>query len=339
MFCPECGYPLPDDADKCEYCGHIFRASNASKRSGVSENSIVTEEDESEVSYKASVSEISGQKNISNGTKQPNNEKWLAVLIGIAAIILLVGVINIAFNQVIEGESHGTLSLPSEGTNQDVNDDIIDQNVDSNETVDSRDEENAQGNDVAEPTEKPIQTTTPTPVPTSTPTPTPYPLSTVKAHVTDRKPDDLGRYVRPVFSDYDASSALHQEKHPEYDNTAKSLIDGDPITSWQEGVAGDGTAEQIKLGFDDYRLIHYIELKLGNWRTEEYYDINNRPKQMELEIEGTRFTLDFTDAMIPHYIEFDHPVRAKQLTFTINSVYKGTEANDCCIAEITAYTE
>lgn len=339
MFCPECGYPLPDDADKCEYCGHVFSRTNASEVSGVVESSKVTEEDRSEISHEASASEKSKQGNTFNGIKEPSNEKGFAALIGILAIILLIGVINIAFNQIIEGESHGTLSLPSEGANQDVNGDATEQAVENIGIDGSSEENNGQEKDINEPADMSTQTSTPTPVPTSIPTSTPYPLSSVKAHVTDDKPDDLSRYVRPVFSDYYASSELHQEKHPEYDNTAKSLVDGDYITSWQENVAGDGTAEQIKLRLDDYRLIHYIELKLGNWRTEEYYYINNRPSQMELEIEGTRFTLDFTDSMISHYVEFDHPVRAKQLTFTINSVYKGTEANDCCIAEITAYTE
>ena len=240
------------------------------------------------------------------------------ILIGLASFLLVVGIVIMIVYPIYNENSHEHLStITYETNNQDL----------------TKNDEN---------TESEIYpTATPTPIPTETATPVPtlYPLSAITSHMTDREPYDIGEYKRPAFTRADATSFMIQKAHPEYDNSPKSLIDRDFITSWQDGLAGDGSGEQIVIAFDEEHLIHYLEFKLGNWRTLEYYNKNNRPKEMVLTIDGTNFTLDFTDAMIPHYVEFDHPVKAAKLTFTINSVYRGTEANDCCIAEITAFTE
>ena len=356
MFCPNCGYPLTDDTAKCEYCGFVIKSKDNKTQGGREQGSMMNDYGGAEESTVWGTGTGNNSKRAerrrganhsvssaaaSDGTRggSGNQHIVLKILIGIASFLLVVGIVNIIVSHIYSGNSHGTLSMPTGTVNNQVvtadDNAAVGENVTDTETVQETDAQNGNGE-----TEEYI-TETPTPIPTatSTPVPTAYPLSAITSHVTDREPDDIGEYKRPAFTWADATSFLIQKAHPEYDNSAKSLIDRDFITSWQDGLAGDGSGQQIVVAFDEERLIHYLEFKLGNWRTLEYYNKNNRPKDMVLTVDGTNFNLDFTDAMIPHYVEFDHPVKAAKLTFTINSVYKGTEANDCCIAEITAFTE
>ena len=82
-----------------------------------------------------------------------------------------------------------------------------------------------------------------------------------------------------------------------------------------------------------------MEFQLGNWRTDRYYNINPRPRQMTMTINGKQYSLEFTDAKISHYVEFEEALTFKTVDFRIESVYTGSETKDCCIAEITAYSE
>lgn len=357
MFCPNCGYPLLDDTVKCEYCGFVIKSKDNKKQTGSEQGSMMnknagvggsvaegmgTGDNRNRADRRRAANHGGFSAGTSNGKRGGNGGQniVLKILIGLATFLLVVGIVNIIVTRIFSGNTHGSLAMHTDTTdNQAV---IVDgnaaqgKNVNNTETVQ---ESNIQYGDSEKEESKETVTATPTPIPTATLTPTPYPLSSITSHVTDREPSDIGEYKRPPFTWADATSFLVQKAHPEYDNSARSLIDRDYITSWQDGLAGDGSGQQIVIAFDEEHLIHYLEFKLGNWRTLEYYNKNNRPKDMVLTVDGTNFNLDFTDAMIPHYVEFDHPVKAAKLTFTINSVYKGTEANDCCIAEITAFTE
>ena len=49
-------------------------------------------------------------------------------------------------------------------------------------------------------------------------------------------------------------------------------------TSWQEGVDGPGIGEKVYAQFDNSYYIEYLTFRLGNWKTNDYYTGNNRPK-------------------------------------------------------------
>lgn len=70
-------------------------------------------------------------------------------------------------------------------------------------------------------------------------------------------------------------------------------MDGDEVTSWQEGVEGPGIGETIYYKLDQEQPITYLTFKLGNWRNDKYFYGNNRPRTLTI-------TLD--DYSLPDYL-------------------------------------
>lgn len=156
----------------------------------------------------------------------------------------------------------------------------------------------------------------------------------IDANVTETMPSDLSSCIQVSVTSAVSSSHLVQSD-PSYNNEAKMAVDGDPITSWQEGVTGDGVGEQIQLTYSAAK-IKYIDLKMGNWRRTDLYEKNDRPKSITIVLGGKSFGLNFPDQQTDHYIAFTSPISAADLTMTIDAVYTAVNA-DCCISEITLY--
>jgi hypothetical protein len=121
-----------------------------------------------------------------------------------------------------------------------------------------------------------------------------------------------------------------------YDNQPHSAADGDFVTSWQEGAAGLGIGETLWLGYNSPKKISCLVLHLGNWRTEEIYGNNARPKSLRLRIGSWSQELTFNNGMTVKYVTFSEPCEVDELEFVITAVYEGID-QDCCISEIEAY--
>ena len=157
----------------------------------------------------------------------------------------------------------------------------------------------------------------------------------VQASVSDDEPSSLGSMKVITVTSASATSVLHYNDS-EYNNEPEMAVDGDEITSWQEGAEGQGSGESITLNFERTG-VKVIACRLGNWRDDWLYYANCRPKTMTLQIGNQSFDVEFTDAQIPHYIVLSDKVEAESLTFTINEIYAGEDYNDCCISELTVY--
>ena len=157
----------------------------------------------------------------------------------------------------------------------------------------------------------------------------------VQASVSDDEPSSLGSMKVITVLSASATSVLHGNDS-EYNNAPEMTVDGDVITSWQEGVEGQGSGESITLNFEKSE-VKVIACYLGNWMDDWYYYANCRPKTMTIQIGNQSFDVEFTDAQIPHYIILSDKVEAESLTFTINEIYPGDEYDDCCISELTVY--
>lgn len=159
----------------------------------------------------------------------------------------------------------------------------------------------------------------------------------VTATLANGIPSGLSSCVKVSASNASASSTIIQSG---YDNSALCLVDGKDETSWQEGVSGSGLGEYAEIQYTDSSNIKYIAFKLGNWRDDDYFYGNNRPKTLTLTFDGNEsYTVTFPSEKSVYYLEFSSPVTASHLRITIDEVYPGLNWDDTCIAEITAYSQ
>lgn len=342
MYCPYCGNSIPDNAVFCPNCGMKIAAESQDATMTISNHGL--DENQNNYQYPPQPDDagnteyeepmpyvppapMPGRNPYSySPTPQKQKKKSPLLVVIIIEVIAIIAVIIGIFLMLKGGNDHdeekgSTSSVTTSASGDAKSDGAEDGKADAEETL--------------------TATATPTALPTATvtPVPTPKPVTETSCHVTDAQPSDLGNYKRPSFTSANASSSLFQKDHPDYDNTARSIIDNDYVSSWQDGVGGNGTGESFTISFDSEKKVKYLEFRLGNWRTDHYYNINSRPRQMTMTINGKKYSLEFTDAKICHYVDFDKTLTLKSIDFYIDSVYSGSETGDCCITEITAYGE
>ncbi|MCK4906295.1 MAG: SH3 domain-containing protein [Spirochaetes bacterium] len=133
-----------------------------------------------------------------------------------------------------------------------------------------------------------------------------------------------------------------------YSYSVKNLFDGDPGTTWQEAVSGDGVGEWIEIIFPDTSSAK-IDIINGFVKQDKKYGdlyvLNNRIKSMRVEfqrVDGVKQTvvLRFEDNT-REFQDAGTYTDVKKIRFIIDSVYKSvkwekakTRWNDTAIGEI-----
>ncbi len=148
------------------------------------------------------------------------------------------------------------------------------------------------------------------------------------------EPEDFGEYYKLSVAEASASSVIRQEGT---DNSASKAVDGSERTSWQEGVDGDGIGESLNLTLEKPYKVKYMSFQLGNWNSQEYYDKNNRPKEVEITVGDVTQSVTFPDGKVEYWIELSEECPASEIELVIRSVYEGSKWDDTCIAEIGIY--
>lgn len=180
-----------------------------------------------------------------------------------------------------------------------------------------------------------------TPTVTVTPTPTPAAVPVAPAALTHTFVE-LSAIDRNVYPRFTMANVLSMTSTSEYvqtgvKNSADLVFDGNEKTSWQEGVEGDGIGQSINCQLNRQYQIRYFAFKLGNWRSEKYYNGNGRPKSLTVSLDGYSFTFDFPEEKKEYVIELSEEIPATNISVTINSVYKGAYWDDTCISEFNIY--
>lgn len=178
-----------------------------------------------------------------------------------------------------------------------------------------------------------------------TPTPTQKPVNDTKSESKVSASDITASLVSKNvvnFNDYKIvkvsstgeTSSIVQEG---YNNKAEVAVDGQEVTSWQEGVAGDGIGEGVWFNLDKNYEIKYLSFKLGNWRDQKNYDENNRPSKLRIRIGDFSTSIEFPNSKEEFYVELSEAYSASVVDVHIEAVYEGTRWDDTCIAEIGIY--
>lgn len=122
-------------------------------------------------------------------------------------------------------------------------------------------------------------------------------------------------------------------------NEPMLLFDGRDETSWQEGVDGYGAGESVAFSFDGTYKVKYLMFKLGNWKNDEYYYGNARPRTLTVILGDFTQEITFSGERRPEWVELSNPVTADSMRIVLGEVYEGTTWADTCIAEIEIYGE
>ncbi len=142
-------------------------------------------------------------------------------------------------------------------------------------------------------------------------------------------------FITREFDTYVASSYLPgDEITPDYG--PGNAFDKRPDTAWNEGSPGNGTGEWIEFYAYQSQLVRAIEIMCGYPKGEDIYERNCRPKDITISFdsgENVHYTLADKKGQYQRIV-LPKPRETRNIRITINSVYQGTQYNDCCIAEI-----
>lgn len=172
-------------------------------------------------------------------------------------------------------------------------------------------------------TETPMQTTTEVTA-----------LDSISFQLLEEVPD-LSGYQRVGVARAGASSNIVQEGNQ---NGPEMVLDGDEVTSWQEGTYGPGIGDYIYYELDQKQSISYLTFKLGNWRNDKYFYSNNRPRTLSVTLDDYTFQITFPDEKREYFVQITPSYPASYIEFQIDEVYQGTSYDDTCIAEIGMYS-
>lgn len=160
-------------------------------------------------------------------------------------------------------------------------------------------------------------------------------IGKVVASFTEADASELSGLGRANIVDCSQSSYLNSQSGADY--TARSAMDQNDQTSWQIRQEDAGAEAAIWFALDQPYQVQYITLKLGNWRTAEYYEQNNRPESMTIQIGDMRADYVFPDEQREFVLKVDYPSIGSQVKFIVNSVYSGSQWSDTCITDVGIY--
>lgn len=145
------------------------------------------------------------------------------------------------------------------------------------------------------------------------------------------------------FSQYQKITPVSAEQNSikesaTYDYSAKSAIDGDSSTSWQENEEGTGETTGIQINLDGNHKVRYLVLYLGNWRSNQLWEYSARPKTLTIQIGDSQTKdVEFSDEKKKFCLSFDEPIDASYISMYIADSYEGSRWNDNGISEVEIY--
>lgn len=145
------------------------------------------------------------------------------------------------------------------------------------------------------------------------------------------------------FSQYQKITPVSAEQNSikesdTYDYSAQSAVDGDSSTSWQENEEGTGETTGIQLNFDGNHKVRYVVLYLGNWRSDQLWEYNARPKTLTIQIgDSQKKNVEFSNEKKKFCLSFDEPVDASYISMYVAASYEGNRWNDNGISEVEIY--
>lgn len=311
MFCPKCGYNLKDGAKFCPKCGAKIIPSGGAKETV------------------SSVQKPEPPKE--NQGSQPRKHMIpVAIAIGmvVVAVAALAGVL--IYSRISEPPE--TVSLMAETVSQDSG--WAEESFSSGESSTST---TAPATTAAPVLTEAMPETAAVAVPNLSETTQAATISVTPDSVTSRlleEMPDLSDYQRVGVTRAGSTSTIVQKGNK---NGPEMVLDGNEVTSWQEGVDGPGIGQIIYYELNEEQPISYLSFKLGNWRNDKYFYSNNRPRTLTITLNDYTCQITFPAEKKEYFVEINPPYPSNYIEFRIDEVYQGSQYDDTCIAEIGMY--
>lgn len=306
--CVNCGAPINPDSIFCDTCGW---------KHGDALPDHITEEDILRWNNMTELSQKAEKKEESNSRLHA----FIQIVMGTAGIVILA-LVAVFFLVIKPGILDKTQEMEQQQAMEHELSDALKQNTEDAVSV----------------TPTPTATVTPEESPTPTPTPTAIVTPVVVTHkFVELSAIDGTKYPRFSVANTASLTSSSEYQQANVKNNAALVFDGDDKTSWQEGVAGDGIGQYIDCKLNREYVIRYFTFKLGNWRSDKYYNGNGRPKSVTVTADEYTFTFDFPEEKKEYVIELSEEIKATNVRVTIDSVYKGAYWDDTCITEFHIY--
>jgi hypothetical protein len=134
-----------------------------------------------------------------------------------------------------------------------------------------------------------------------------------------------------------ASSVLPDEEIPGLGLVRyipENAIDGNPTTSWVEGIEGPGIGERLSLDFSQPVTLTRLGIRVGFDRDDDIFLKNYRLHHARLLFsDGSSQSVEFEDRRGIQYVSIAH-VRTTSLIIVIDEVYQSGRYDDTPIAEV-----
>ncbi|MDD3219242.1 MAG: zinc-ribbon domain-containing protein [Lachnospiraceae bacterium] len=312
MFCGNCGAPLDDNSVRCDKCGMPVQETGAPPYQSSLKNKKNSEMKREIPEYRLREERTP----VSERTYQESSDKSsvvmytiLGVVIAILAGVIIWGIVLLVnpgekqYEALEENDAESSVT-DEELTNEELTNDSLTSDAVDSVTIDGTIDDGNGG--------KPA------------------------AGVIEYNRVLLSETTKLSPVDASATSTIKQDG---VDNSVMVLMDGNEVTNWEEGVDGDGVGEQVTFRFSKAHDMKYLTFKLGNWKSKDYFQDNNRPKTLTLSFDDASYQVTFENVQKEFMVELGTPIHSEFLSVQIDSVYKGNKWPDTCISEIGVYAE
>ena len=131
-----------------------------------------------------------------------------------------------------------------------------------------------------------------------------------------------------------ASSTLPDEGS--YTYPPSMVLDGDPVTAWVEGAAGNGEGEWIQLSGTQPFSFTGLVIRAGYQKDPTTFTNNGRPTKLLMECsDGSAWEMELPPGRGETVIPMGQRLEESWIRFTIQEVNPGSKYEDTCISEIS----